>query len=264
MGFDPNWLALREPYDHLARTESLDLIPALAQARVVDLACGAGSNLRFLSDRLSGTQTWTLVDLDTQLLDVARVRLGLSPGNHDGALTDWKGHRVGTLQADLRAAFPDIDCDLVVTTALLDLVDAGFVDALVQWLDGRPILASLTVDGRIVWTPSDPRDSAVHAAFRAHQLLDRGFGPSLGVGASEYLRDRLVEAGYRVEMRPTTWRIPASDRAMLTEMARGIAQAAGECGADVGPWLEAKLAAVERGEVALEVGHWDVLGIREG
>ncbi|MED5370646.1 MAG: methyltransferase domain-containing protein [Myxococcota bacterium] len=260
MGFDPEWLAMREGYDHLSRGESLGLIPAIPGARVVDLACGTGSNLRFLSPRMPGRQHWTLVDHDARLLDAARERLGLPTGQHDGEAVDWGAHRVGTLQADLRAGFPALDCDLVVTTALLDLVDAGFVDALVAWLAGRPLLASLTVDGRIEWTPSDPRDSAVHAAFRAHQLLDRGFGPSLGVGASEYLRDRLVEAGYQVEMLPTTWQIPASDGPMLAEMARGIAQAAGECGAEVDGWLADKLAAIARGEVALAVGHWDVLG----
>ncbi|RZI38309.1 SAM-dependent methyltransferase, partial [Herbaspirillum sp. HC18] len=51
MSFSPDWLALREPADHAAR--SAHLLSRLAtqfgdrdQVSVVDLGCGAGSNLR--------------------------------------------------------------------------------------------------------------------------------------------------------------------------------------------------------------------------
>lgn len=258
MSFDPSWLALREPFDHNARRPSRALLPKLEGARVVDLACGAGSNIRFLAPQLRGAQSWTLVDHDPRLLDTARVLLGLPEGPHDGRPALWGSHSVGTLQADLRQGFPEVDCDLVVTTALLDLVDAGFVDALVAWLAGRPILASLTVDGLIQWTPEDPRDAGVHAAFRDHQLLDRGFGPSLGVGAAAYMAERLAQAGYRVQTQATPWEIPAHKTRMLEEMAKGIAHAAKETGADVEAWLEHKLEAISKNEVSLVVGHQDV------
>lgn len=260
MSFDPKWLALREPFDHNARRPSRGLLPKLEGARVLDLACGAGSNIRFLAPQLRGAQSWTLVDHDPRLLDTARVLLGLPDSEHDGSPGAWGSHAVSTLQADLRQGFPDVDCDLVVTTALLDLVDAGFVDDLVAWLDGRPILASLTVDGLIQWTPEDPRDAAIHAAFRDHQLLDRGFGPSLGVGAAAYTVQRLEQAGYTVQTQATPWEIPAHKSRMLEEMAKGIADAARETGADVDGWLADKLAAISTGEVSLLVGHQDVFG----
>lgn len=258
MSFDPKWLALREPFDHSARRPSRGLLPKLEGARVVDLACGAGSNLRFLAPQMRGAQTWTLVDHDPRLLDTARALLGMPESAHDGSCQAWGGHQVATLQADLRQGFPDVDCDLVVTTALLDLVDAGFVDALVSWLDGRPILASLTVDGLIRWTPQEPRDAEIHAAFRDHQLLDRGFGPSLGVGAAAYTVQRLEQAGYAVQTLATPWEIPAHKTRMLEEMAKGIAHAAKETGADVEGWLTDKLTAISKGEVSLVVGHQDI------
>lgn len=264
MSFDPKWLALREPFDHNARRPSRVLMPKLEGARVVDLACGAGSNIRFLAPQLRGVQSWTLVDHDPRLLDTARVLLGMPDSVHDGTPGEWGSHSVTTLQADLRQGFPKVDCDLVVTTALLDLVDAGFVDDLVDWLDGRSILASLTVDGLIQWTPEDPRDAAIHGAFREHQLLDRGFGPSLGVGAAAYLIERLEQAGYTVQTQATPWDIPAHKTRMLQEMAQGIAHAAKETGAEVEAWLSDKLAAIDAGQVSLVVGHVDVFGGRRG
>jgi predicted RNA methylase len=55
--FSPEWLALREPYDVRARNpEVLDVVATFlgprSSLRVVDLACGTGSNLRSLSPHL--------------------------------------------------------------------------------------------------------------------------------------------------------------------------------------------------------------------
>ena len=76
-GFDRDWLALREPYDHAARDDGL--ASALngwlsartaggSDVRIMDLGCGAGSNLRYLTPRLPHPQAWRLVDNDAALL----------------------------------------------------------------------------------------------------------------------------------------------------------------------------------------------------
>ena len=51
MSFSPEWLALREPADHAARSTSLMArlgrhFAGRERISVVDLGCGAGSNLR--------------------------------------------------------------------------------------------------------------------------------------------------------------------------------------------------------------------------
>src|SRR5260221_14723616 len=83
-GFSADWLALREPADHAAR--SIDLTRALLGAlrrdrplRVLDLAAGTGSNLRYLAGAAGSERTrptyeppeFLLVDHDPLLL--ARV-----------------------------------------------------------------------------------------------------------------------------------------------------------------------------------------------
>ena len=74
-GFSAEWLALREPADQRARNS--DLLGALTRRfagrdtlSVVDLGCGAGSNLRALAPALPRRQRWRLVDHDAALLGV--------------------------------------------------------------------------------------------------------------------------------------------------------------------------------------------------
>src|SRR5215510_5410508 len=86
-GFSADWLDLREPADHRSRNRKLAL--ALAKhfdgwrpITVVDLGSGTGSNLRATAPLLGPEQHWTLVDIDTGLLDAAVERL---TGWADGA-----------------------------------------------------------------------------------------------------------------------------------------------------------------------------------
>ena len=86
-GFSADWLALREPADHAARSVDLtravlDALPRDRPLRVLDLAAGTGSNLRYLSGAVperSGrgrARQWLLVDHDPALL----ARVPKTPG----------------------------------------------------------------------------------------------------------------------------------------------------------------------------------------
>jgi trans-aconitate methyltransferase len=127
MSFSAGWLTLREPYDRRARNAAvLDALGAWAAQRssvaVVDLACGLGSTLRGVTERLPKRQSWRLVDNDLSLLaragDLARPPdLTVTPVPVD-------------LARDLEAAL-DGPVELVTTSALLDLVSHEWLDRLV-------------------------------------------------------------------------------------------------------------------------------------
>ena len=73
MSFSAGWLTLREPYDRRARNAAvLDAVAAWAAQRssvaAVDLACGLGSTVRAVTERLPKRQNWRLVDNDLSLL----------------------------------------------------------------------------------------------------------------------------------------------------------------------------------------------------
>ena len=263
--FSARWLRMREPFDHAARdtrlvTSLVSSLPSVRPLRVAELGAGLGSGLRYLAPRLGGAQHWTLVDHDRGLLDAA-----LAIGAPDGVIVD-------TLEFDLRKALPDLDVDLVSTQALLDLVSASWLSDFGRWLAKAqlPVLAALTVDGRVDWGPVDPFDAVVQRCFRAHQLTDRGFGPSRGPQAAGALAVGLSQAGYKVSLARADWEIGPDAPQMLTEMLQGMAQAATEAAAgvttaqEIAQWVHRRTLGIAAGEVSLRVGHLDLLGLPAG
>jgi SAM-dependent methyltransferase len=246
--------------DHRSRDE--DLASALANrwptqgwSRVLDLGAGTGSNLRYLAPKLTGRQTWTLVDNDTELL--TRV---------DGRPFEGiKAHRaVGDLSMiGLRLIHA---AHLVTASALLDLVSDAWLRALVQ--DCRSarcdVFFALTYDGRIDWSPAaDPDDSLVRDAVNAHQRRDKGLGPALGPTAPEVAERLFREAGYEVRVAPSPWRLGPDDAELLLALIDGWAVAAEEERPSEAPrirdWAVRRRADVRGRRAHVEVGHRDLL-----
>lgn len=264
-GFSPDWLAARESWDHLARSPEIlaRLEHWLAERRggseptgIVDLGCGTGSTWRYLTANLSAdfsaTARWTLVDGDQRLLDIAAAS-----GPEFG---------ITSLALDLRET--DIDAllrgnDLVTTSALLDLVSEAWLDRLWRAVESCRVglLAGLTYDGRLAFTPAHPLDAVVRDLVNRHQRGDKGFGPALGPDASSALARRGFGAGWHVRTRRSDWILTAQrdgpGLAMLidgwvgaaTEMAPGMA-------ATLNAWRAERLAATR---LTVVVGHRDQL-----
>lgn len=283
-GFSPDWLRRREPFDAAARDQALArrFGEALGDGqrgprRIVDLAAGSGVNFRVLAPLLGGDQDWLLVDHDPVLLasqpmEIARwaVRQGWHCQDTDGALLVATGSarwqvrsRALDLAQDLERLALD-DCDGVTTTAFLDLVSAAWLDRLADRLAQaqRPLLATLTVDGRRVWHPALPADTRIQDAFQQHQSGDKGFGPALGGSATAYLADRLKAKGHAVQTARSDWRIAGEDREMLAQMVTESAAVACEVApADAAfftAWVRERQAQVVAGALTLEVGHLDL------
>ena len=260
--FSAQWLHLREPFDHAARCGQLvntliSSLPTRQPLRVVELGAGLGSGMRYLAPLLPGPQHWTLVDHDARLLG----SVGPPPESVVG---------LDTLCVDLRdPSSLEVEADLVSTQALLDLVSEDWLAQLSSWLIQRrlPLLAALSVDGRVQWWPEDPRDREVQAAFRAHQLTDRGFGPSPGPRAAVVLAGLLSRGGHTVTMARSDWEIGPGFTQMLKEMVSGVADAADEAATGittsevVAGWRADRMAAIEDGKLALRVGHIDLLAV---
>src|SRR6266436_6072039 len=190
-GFSPRWLALREPYDKAARNGTvLDAVAATfagaSAATVTDLGCGTGATMRAIAPCLPARQSWRLVDNDNILLAAA-------------AKAAPAGANVSTVAIDLaRAVEQALDgCDLVATSALLDLVSAAWLDRLVTSLVrlSRPFYAALSYDGVVA-----------PARFRG--------------------------AGFTVLKGRSDWLFGTGDREIQMEMLAGWAGAAREIGID--------------------------------
>lgn len=258
-GFSAQWLTLREPYDLRARNRAvLDAVAASLKsqpsARIVDLACGTGSTLRALSPHLPARQNWKLIDNDLDLLACATAA---SPAN-DAAVTAVPLD----LNRDVETAL-DGTVDLVTTSALLDLVSDSWLDrlAIATAACSIPFYAALSYDGRIVFTPSHPFDTAITAAVNAHQRTDKGFGPALGPAAAAFAIARFEAQGYSVVHGTSDWTIGPDDRDVQTELLSGWASAAHGIGAlsfaDTTAWLARRQGTVATGRSSLVVGHVD-------
>ncbi|MGI9434712.1 MAG: class I SAM-dependent methyltransferase [Geminicoccaceae bacterium] len=255
-GFDPGWLALREPYDHRARDAELTaaFVDALGPSpRLIDLGSGSGSNLRFLVPYLPPTQSWLCIDHDPALLRVLEA-------------TKPPDVAVETRRLDLATQLDEIPNEPeagVTAAALLDLTSRAWLDQLAERCHGVPVLMTLSVDGEMAFEPGDSLDEPVCAAFWHHQKIDKGFGPALGQDASRYLEQRLGDLGHDVRSAKSNWAFAAEDTAILAPLLEGIAAAAAEieptlpCQA----WLDRRLAAIDAGRLALMVGHEDLLAL---
>jgi SAM-dependent methyltransferase len=276
-GFDAAWLALREPYDHAARSADLAarFAAALARPRLIDLGCGTGSNLRYLAPRIRGPQRWLGVDHDPALLDAARTAL-----TDWGAARGWPDHGEGDVLAfarpdgDIVVGFARADfardglpdrCDLggLSASALLDLASAAWLTDLASWSYEVPVLMALSFDGRLAFEPAVAADRTIRERFLAHQHSDKGFGPALGPDAALHLAEALSARGCQVVLEPADWRLGPEDRPLLGAMLEGLVGAAGEIAHDPGleRWARLRRRQLAAGDLRLVVGHLDLLAL---
>jgi hypothetical protein len=259
MSFSENWLKLREPYDRRARNGAvLDAVADWAKERssvaAVDLACGLGSTLRGVTERLPRRQSWRLVDNDLSLL----ARAGALTRPPDLTVTPVPLD----LARDLEAAL-DGPVELVTTSALLDLVSEEWLDRLVTESAARhlPVYAALSYDGLATLDPVDPMDAVVIDAVNQHQRGNKGFGPALGPDAAATAPGRFEAVGYTVSQGASDWVFAPKDTEIQTEVLTGWAVAAREIGGasigDIVGWLARRRDHIAAGRSAIRVGHVD-------
>ncbi|HEV7327061.1 MAG TPA: SAM-dependent methyltransferase [Bosea sp. (in: a-proteobacteria)] len=271
-GFSPDWLALREPADHAARNpQVLAAVGSTFAGRqslaVIDLGCGAGSNLRGSYSALPVRQHWTLVDADSRLLSVARRKLAewadeaQEQGEELVLRKEDKTLTVDFRQADLTKDLEWVlgwQPDLVTAAALFDLASARWLERFVASLVSMrlPLYTVLTYDGRESWEPAHAEDPRMLAAFHHHQHGDKGFGPAAGPDATEALAQAFRKAGCAVTVGESPWQLGADHADLVRELAAGIAAAVTETGhvspEAIASWLEAKQGASAR------IGHQDL------
>lgn len=265
-----DWLALRAEADTRARDEgSADLLRALVdrlgrsgdEVRVVDLGAGTGANHRYLAPRLPLGQRWTAVDHDASLL------AGLAHEGADRVVADVA--ELGDILAGLSGEGPV----LVTCSALLDVLTAHQLERLADALVAArcPALLALTVTGRVAWSPREPEDDVVAAAFDAHQQREGRPGPDAADRLVEHLGGAGVAedvdgdggAGVHVVAAPTPWQLDDRDagllRRWLDERVDAVLEQDPSLASVVEPWHARRLAQLEAGVLRVVVDHVDLL-----
>ena len=275
--FAADWLALREPFDHAARSAALarrlaDRLPR--RPRVVDLGAGSGSLFRFLAPIIGRGHDWILLDADGALLDDAfgrtsawarRQGFAATASGDELLVSTPRGlWRMQVSQRMLEAGDVHRGADAIVCSALLDLVSAAWLGRLCDTLT-VPFLACLTVDGRQAWRPHHPYDALVRSAFRRDMRRNKGFGPALGMAAPSVALRSLAERGFTTASAPSDWRIPRTALGMQRALIDGAADAARPAhSAAATTWQEMRLRQALRGRLAITIGHRDILALPPG
>jgi hypothetical protein len=285
------WLRLREQRDWKARSVDLTnaIVATLPDDRpvgVLDLATGAGSNLRYLVERLPPRQRWLLIDRSAALLSEAGARTRAWAAERGYEIQIRTDANVG-----LSIAGPQLDCEveaqiqdlaalddpsifaarhLVTASALLDLASEGWLRALASRCRAAGAAALLTIsyDGRSSCAPVEPEDEFVRELMNAHQLRDKGLGgPATGPNAASCAARCFADEGYEVKTEASDWRLDPSDAAMQRTLIDGWARAASEqapaAAETIASWRTRRLAHVDAGVSHVVVGHQDVAAWRE-
>ena len=260
-GFSAEWLALREPIDHSARSE--EVLAGVAgwfsqdeALKITDIGSGTGSTLRALKPLLPQKITWHLVDHDDALLDVAK--------------SEAKGDKVEFSLADLSQSLDALfnqQPDLITTSAFLDLVSNDWLEDMVKQITARkiPFYAALSYDGRSGCEPVLQVDTAILKAINAHQKTDKGFGPALGPDAADTTIKLFEKAGYQVTLANSDWVGNPKHKAFQTMLLQGWYEAACEIepakSTIFKEWLLERINLIENHEASLFVGHKDIFAV---
>jgi hypothetical protein len=237
---------LREPADAAARASDLvERLPAADRWIIHDLGAGTGAMARWLAPRLAGPQHWVLHDRDADLLEVAAI---------PGVTIETRLSDIARLRADdLTGA------SLITASALLDLLTEDELTRLVAVCAGCPALLTLSVVGRVELTPAEALDQRIAVAFDAHQRRGRLLGPDAVAAAVE----AFGRSGAEVLVRPSPWRLGASQSALVaawfTSWLGAACEQQAELAAETEAYARRRLAQAAAGRLAVTVDHADLL-----
>jgi glycosyltransferase involved in cell wall biosynthesis len=264
--FDQQWLVLREPADHRARSQTLlarcqdwvnnQVEGSSATLRITDLGAGAGSNGVYLSERLPVRQHWTLLEQNPLLLGEARARLAPKVAGLDPVECTLD---VGNLNDRIPP-----DTRLITASALIDLVSASWLDALADAAQSRKaaVLIVLSYAGEFQLSPGHPDDDWLRAQVNEHQHGDKGSGTALGPDATAYLQEQLEARHFAVALAPSPWVLGAESKRLQGALIQGWCEAALEqCPEErerIGRWQASRQAMAEQGALTVQVNHHDL------
>jgi len=271
--FDSDWLTLREPADHRARSRALmaEVVswseqeyntPDTAGGQhslplvITDLGAGTGSNARYMVPALTVPQSWVLLDQDEHLLSLAADRvecLDVPVETRASQLT----------YQTLASQIPD-ETRLVTASALIDLMSADWLKALASAVAERRagLLVVLTYDGHFELAPAETDDRWILESVNAHQHRQKGAGAAMGPDATTYLQTRLQTYGYQTTLAPSPWLLTSEESALQVALLEGWQQAVQEqCPGEqerARRWFDKRRAQARAQHLTIRVDHQDL------
>lgn len=266
--FATDWLRLREPADHAARSKGLTirlrdyLERAQSPVNILDLGAGTGSNQRYLGSRLQGRQQWCLVEPDAALIRVGRQ------GQRD-QFSDVQWVQKQVTPHNLDNVVPST-VDVITASALLDLMSGDWLQALAQTAARRQaaLLIVLSYCGHFELQPVDAGDQWLCNTVNNHQHRDKGTGAAAGPQATAILSEALANRGFKVITEPSPWILDHRHTLLMQALMSGWCEAAREQApahqASIDEWQARRQAQLHGGQLRIRVEHIDLLALPPG
>lgn len=269
--FAVDWLSLREPADHRARSSDLtarlnEWVVARYQSRrnrrpvaFADLGSGAGSNAMFLAPRIGVPQHWTLLDQDAALMAVAAERMTVLDVPLQTVIAALSPQTLGY-------RIPD-EAEVITASALIDLVSESWLESLSASAGERraAVFVVLSYSGQFSLSPVHPDDGLIRQLVNEHQHGNKGDGAALGPDAVSALKRCLTDRDYTVTTADSPWQLRASDSDLQVALLQGWCAAAQEQqpGSDgrISQWHEQRHQQALNGTLEITVGHQDLLAV---
>jgi SAM-dependent methyltransferase len=260
--------------------------------KVLELGGGCGTMVdRLLQGGALRRAEYVLLDQSAPCLAHAReCAAAWARGDVVHPSTDWPSQpregaavAVRTVEAELERWLlgtpEDVRFDLVICNAVLDLVDLSVVvPAILRRLSPSGLLwATVNFDGDTIFTPDDPDDAPILAAY--HHSMDvrtRDGRPAGDSRSGRHLFGHLRDAGGTIHAAGASdWvvygqagRYPAEEGAFLHHIIATIEAELGahaDVGSKVGPWAARRHAQIDAGELVYVAHQLDfVAGRQEG
>jgi hypothetical protein len=126
-----------------------------------------------------------------------------------------------------------------------------------------PTLLTLSVVGRVDFTPAEPLDERIAAAFNDHQRRTVGGRSLLGPDAAGFAAGEFIRRGVDVLVRPSPWRLGPAEATLAAEWFAGWLDAACEQQPELSDatsdYRQRRSVAAAAGRLGVTVGHHDLL-----
>lgn len=256
--YPTHWLETRYPFDAEGRhpvleSEVLTYLQGKAQANIVDVGAGYGSNYQYFASKLTNEPNWSLLEHDPLLIEAMRQHVP---------------RRVNLIQhslLDISSAIDLPNTDLVMANAVFDLFsEAQFLTfARPVFEANTPLYLSLNYTG-MGFEPQGNEDLEMIAHYDAHMQRTQPFGRAMGADGPAQMKVLLEQLGYKVQIAPSYWHIGAENEVMQSYLLGFMESAIGEMMRSpqeqdqLQNWIKDKRAALSLGALSMWVSHQDI------
>lgn len=284
LGFNPDWLTERFPFDSKARSRYVEknflkYLNNLTTPVLVDLGCGNGANTKYFIDKIPSDHTWILVDNDINLLLHALDHLRQLEGyqvtelpSTDGLILKKEGKQI-TVKAECGSLL-ELDqlldlstVDLIMANAVFDLFSEEQFTAFAGIIHKfrLPFLATLNY-ASMAFKPAIDYDPLFLDYYNLHMLRVQDFGRAMGFRCSEIMEQVMKKLGATLFVGPSNWEIAATDTGMLNFLYHYLDDSLREMRFLekernlLETWLANRRKTIDDKAVSLRVGHVDLFG----